>query len=85
MNLHSSNHACYMKTSKVKEFVTKYRSSKLPDILLLNTHQGEFDIYYSVEDLKPLFTDEFFRDMESSITTHVIEKQYLITKFTKSL
>jgi hypothetical protein len=62
----------YMKVDKVNEFIQKYNSQSLPSILRLDTHQGEFDLYYSVKDLKGIVDNEFFRNMECDVVTHLI-------------
>jgi len=62
----------YMKISKVNEYLQKYNSQALPFILRLDIHEGEHDVYYSTIDLKKILKEDFFRDMECSVVTHLI-------------
>lgn len=63
----------YMKINSVNGFISKYQSSVLDTIKSeCPSHTGEFDKYYSTQDLKNHLDLEFFRDMECSVTTHLI-------------
>ena len=62
----------YMKVDSVSYFIYEKFNSQFEGLSQLEIHPGEHDIFYSVKDLKNLFSDFTFIELECAVTTHVI-------------
>lgn len=62
----------YMKSDSVIRFISTYFSSQSSKLVDLPKHQGEFGTYFETSDLKSVFTETVFREMECDVTTHLI-------------
>jgi hypothetical protein len=60
-----------MKTSSVLQKLSQFpihqmNAEKLPK------HIGEYDVYFSIEDLKSIMSEDSFKWLECECTTHII-------------
>lgn len=62
----------YMNVDSVSYFIFNNFNSQFKGLSQLEIHPGENAIYYSVKDLRNLFSDFTFTELECAVTTHVI-------------
>jgi len=61
----------YMKTTSVLQKLSKFPIQQM-NANKLTKHIGEYDVYFSTEDLKSIMTEDSFKWLECECTTHVI-------------
>jgi hypothetical protein len=66
----------YMKVSRVEDFLSKRPNLVLNVKQTCPIHEGEFDIYYSTEDLKKVIEKDLFQLMECDVITHMIVEEF---------
>lgn len=65
----------YMKAKAVQSY---FQSVNLKSTLasIINStcpvHEGEYDVYYDIQDLKMVIVDGLFRELECNVITHII-------------
>ena len=65
----------YMKVESVQSyFQTKVLKSTLASVIQLvcPSYEGEYGLYYNVQDLRSVIVPDLFRELECEVTTHVI-------------
>jgi hypothetical protein len=60
-----------MKTTSVLQKLSKFPIQQM-NANKLTKHIGEYDVYFSTEDLKTIMTEDAFKWLECECTTHVI-------------
>ncbi len=68
----SLNPGRYMKVTPVRLFLAKYFPIIEMQANELTKHEGEYDVYFSTEDLKSIVSSDIFHILECECTTHVI-------------
>ena len=64
----------YMKVFRVNEWIQNHFKSTLGDCVekTCKPHQGETDLFYSVQDLRSVVSPDLFKEMKCDCVTYMI-------------